>query len=793
MARFAIKTLEFDKVKVMLASKAATFLGKQQVTALQIESDFAKVKSLQEETAEALRVLDEGKRFPFGGAFNITADVKRAELGSVLLPEELLHILTTVEAFSSMKEFLAANGEMAPALAVYAAQMQQFPRLEKQIASAIDEHAEIKDTATPKLSGLRNAIQISKNRVKDKLDSILHDPNNQKYFQDNIVTMRGDRYVIPVKQEYKMNFPGIIHDQSGTGATLFIEPLAVVNLNNDIKRYAAEEREEMERILRQLTQNVGQEAVSILDTLELFTKIDVICAKALLAQEQHAVRPMLVLNGKVDIQQGRHPLLNKDIVVPLDVQLGEKFTMLLVTGPNTGGKTVALKAVGLFALMAQIGLFIPALSATLPVFRAVYADIGDEQSIEQSLSTFSAHMTNLISILSEVKAGDLVLVDEICAGTDPNEGAALAMSMLEHLHEQKVLTMVTTHYSELKTFAYGHEGMENASVEFDPISLRPTYRLLMGVPGSSNAFNISRRLGLSEAIIEQAGQLLNQEHVHMENVLQELDSERRRYESGSAEIEALRKESEQLRNALAYSKAEFERRKNDMLRKAKEQADDIYRRSRRESEAVLKELRSMKADYDAKRLEQAAEAARKKLNKTLSEDAPLPEGAPLTAKTAKKGLNVFVISLGKNGVITDVKGNEVTVQVGILKMNVPAAKCLLTKAQPANIDNEPKKRKGFTKNAAANYAHQMFVAKSGSAKQEIDLRGMTLDEAIPAVDKAIDDALITGIGQLRLIHGKGTGALRAGLTAYLENNCFVKKLETAALDAGGSGATVIDL
>ena len=793
MARFAVKTLEFDKVKAMLAAKAATFLGKQQATALQIESEFAKVKALQEETAEALRILDEGKRFPFGGAFNITADVKRAELGSVLLPEELLHILTTVEAFGSMKEFLAANGEMAPAFAEYAAQMQQFPRLEKQIASAIDEHAEIKDTATPKLGGLRNAIQISKNRVKDKLDSILHDPNNQKYFQDNIVTMRGDRYVIPVKQEYKMNFPGIVHDQSGTGATLFIEPLAVVNLNNDIKRYVAEEREEMERILRQLTQNVGQEASSILATLELFTKIDVICAKALLAQEQHAVRPMLILNGKVDIQQGRHPLLNKETVVPLDVQLGEKFTMLLITGPNTGGKTVALKAVGLFALMAQIGLFIPALSAALPVFRAVYADIGDEQSIEQSLSTFSAHMTNLISILNEVKAGDLVLVDEICAGTDPNEGAALAMSMLEHLHEQKVLTMVTTHYSELKTFAYGYEGMENASVEFDPVSLRPTYRLLMGVPGSSNAFNISRRLGLSEAIIEQAGKLLNQEHVHMENVLQELDSERRRYESGSAEIEALRKESEQLRNALAYSKAEFERRKNDMLRKAREQADDIYRRSRRESEAVLKELRSMKADYDAKRLEQAAEAARKKLNKTLSEDAPLPEGAPLTAKTAKKGLNVFVISLGKNGVITDVKGNEVTVQIGILKMNVPAAKCLLTKAQPANTDNESKKRKGYTKNAAANYAHQMFVAKSGSAKQEIDLRGMTLDEAIPAVDKAIDDALIAGIGQLRLIHGKGTGALRAGLTAYLENNRFVKKLETAALDAGGSGATVIDL
>jgi DNA mismatch repair protein MutS2 len=402
-------------------------------------------------------------------------------------------------------------------------------------------------------------------------------------------------------------------------------------------------------------------------------------------------------------------------------------------------------------------------------------------------------MTNLIGILHEVRAGDLVLVDEICAGTDPNEGAALAMALLEHLHEQGVMTMVTTHYSELKTFAYGHEGMENASVEFDPVSLRPTYRLLMGVPGSSNAFNISSRLGLDARIVEQAGRLLNQEHAHMESVLQELDSERRRYESGSAEIETLRRESEQLRNALAYSKSEFEKRKNEMLRKAREQADEIYRRSRRESESVLKELRSLKADFDTKRLEAAAEQARRKLNKTLSEDAPLPEGALLSAQTARKGLSVFVISLGKNGVITDVKGSEVTVQVGVLKMNIAAEKCLLTKAQPASTSAEPKTRKGFKKNAASNYAHQMFVAKSGSTRQEIDLRGMTLDEAIPVVDKAIDDALIAGLGQLRLIHGKGTGALRAGLTAYLSTNRFVRRLETAALDAGGSGATVIDL
>jgi len=788
MARYAIKTLEFDKVKNILADKTATSLGRQAVGAMRIESEFSKVKRLQEETAEALRIMDEGKRFPFGGAYNIVSEVKRAELGSTLDPEELLHIQTTAAAIRQMKFFLQDEAEIAPVLSEYANGLGIFTKLEKQITNAIDDHGEIKDSASTKLGGLRTAIQISKNRVKEKLDSLLHDPSNQKYFQENLVTMRGDRYVIPVKMEYKMNFPGIVHDQSGTGATLFIEPIAVVNLNNDIKRYMAEEKEEMERILRQLTANVGVEAPALLASLDILTDLDVICARAHLAQEQHAVRPQMLLKGKVEIKQGRHPLLNKDTVVPLDVELGERFSMLLITGPNTGGKTVALKAVGLFALMAQSGMFIPASSAKLPVFRAVYADIGDEQSIEQSLSTFSAHMTNLISILGEVKSGDLVLIDEICAGTDPNEGAALAMSMLEHLHKNEVLTMVTTHYSELKTFAYGHEGMENASVEFDPVSLRPTYRLLMGVPGSSNAFNISRRLGLAEDIVVQAGRLLNQEHVHMETVLQELEGERRKFESGSQEIERLRIESEHLRNELAFAKQDFERRKNEMLRKAREQADDIYRRSRRESEAVLKELRSMKADFDTKRLEQAAEEARKKLNKTLSEDAPLPEGAPLTKETAKKGLNVFVTSLGKNGTIIAVNGNDVTVQVGILKMNVPAKKCLVTKAQPVSAEPEStKKRK------KAGYSHQMFVAKSSSAKQEVDLRGMTLNEAIPVVDKAIDDALLAGISQLRLIHGKGTGALRAGLTAYLENNRFVKKLELASLETGGSGATVIDL
>lgn len=788
MARFAVKTLEFDKVKNMLASKTATSLGREAALAIQVESRFEKVKKLQQETAEALYILDNGRRFPFGGAHNIASDVKRAEIGGILDTEALMNIMTTIAAFKQMKLFLQDEAELAPVLNEYAENLCILTKLEKQIDSVVDDHGEIKDTASPKLSGLRNAILVSKNRVKEKLDSILHDPNNQKYFQDNIVTMRGDRYVIPIKQEYKMNFPGIVHDQSGTGATLFIEPLAVVNLNNDIKRYAAEEKEEIERILKQLSGNVGSEAANILSSLDTLTELDVICAKAYLAQEQHATRPMMLVGGKIEISKGRHPLLNQEQVVPLDIELGDKFNTLLITGPNTGGKTVALKAVGVFSLMAQCGMFVPALSAKLPVFRAVYADIGDEQSIEQSLSTFSGHMKNIISILAEVQSGDLVLIDEICAGTDPNEGAALAMAMIEHMHNQGILSIITTHYSELKSFAYERNGMENASVEFDPVSLRPTYRLLMGVPGSSNAFNISRRLGLAEEIVNQAGRLLNQEHAHMENVLQELEGERRKYESSSREIEQLRLESEHLRNELAHAKQDFERRKAEMLRKAREQADDIYRKSRRESEAVLKELRSLKADFDTKRLQQAAEEARKKLDKQFSEDAPVPEGQSLTKDNAKKGLHVYVISLGKNGIITDIKGNEVTVQVGILKMNIPMKSCLITKAQPVSSEPESvKKRK------KAGSAHQMFVAKSSSAKQEIDLRGMTLNEAIPVVDKAIDDALLAGINQLRLIHGKGTGALRAGLTAYLENNRFVRKMETASIETGGSGATVIDL
>ncbi len=783
MSRFSIKTLEFDKVKTRAAACAATEMGRDKLLALPVSADFGTVRRMLAETAEAKRLLDNAKRFPFGGLYNIASAVKRAKMGSVLEVDELQDIKTSAQEFAALKRFLLTGSDDHPNLAVYGRELQEFPKLVRQLEKAISEKGEILDTASVKLSGLRVGIASAKNRVKTQLEHILHDPDNQKYFQDALVTMRGDRYVIPIKQEYRLNFPGVIHDQSGTGATLFIEPLAVVNLNNEIKRYLVQEKEEVERILRHLSALAGSEADNLMRCLETATDVDVIATKAEFALQTQAVEPVLVQDGGLRIEKGRHPLLPKDTCVPLDISLGGTFQTLLVTGPNTGGKTVALKATGIFALMAQTGMFIPALHAELPVFHAIYADIGDEQSIEQSLSTFSGHMTNLVSILRDVRPGDLFLVDEICSGTDPNEGAALAMAILDYLTGRGVWSIVTTHYSELKTFAFGRKGMENASVEFNPDTLLPTYRLLMGVPGSSNAFSISRRLGLPDAIIDKAGAFLNEEHAHMEDVIQGLETQRRQYEESSRELEQLRFESETLRNELVFKKREFEKQRNELLRKARYQADEIYRNSRREAEAVLKELRHLRADADPQQLQETAMEARKRLNKQLSLEEPLPKGKPLTPKTAKEGMTVFVTNLRKDGIIREVKGREALVSVGVLKITLPLQECLLVKDAPKPQPERSKYRAGT--------AHELFVAKAESAAQEVDVRGMTTDEAVPYVDRAIDDALLAGMTQVRIIHGKGTGALRAGLHAYLKTHRSVAAFAMANESLGGAGVTIV--
>ncbi|MCQ2362097.1 MAG: endonuclease MutS2 [Acidaminococcaceae bacterium] len=786
--QFAIKTLEFDKVKSMVADKAATRLGREAIAGLRIATDYATVEHLLKQTGDALNLLNLGKRLPFGGCFDITQSLKKAEIGSVLEPEELLHVASTLAAINAMVAFLQLEKDNIPTLYEYRDRLDLFFKLEKQIFAIVDEHGEIKDSASPKLSGLRVSIITARNKVKQQLDEILHNNNNQKYFQDAIVTMRGDRYVIPIKQEYKMNFPGVVHDQSSTGATLFIEPLAVVNYNNDIKRYLAEEWEEIERILHQITLNIGEETSKIRNSLAIMTELDVVWARGNFALSTHAVEPQLMKEYYLNIHGGRHPLLDPQKVVPLSVELGKDIQMLLITGPNTGGKTVALKTVGLFALMMQSGMFLPALNVKMPIFQGVYADIGDEQSIEQSLSTFSAHMKTMIEILNVAKTGDLVLIDELCAGTDPNEGAALAMSILENLHNRNILTMVTTHYSELKTFAYSHQGMMNASVEFDAQTLMPTYKLLMGVPGSSNAFNISKRLGLQEELVENAKLMLNQEHIHMESVLQDLNEKRRDYEESTSVIEKARFEAEMLRNQLAYQKREFMKHRNDMLRKAKEEADEIYRASRRETEEVLKELRSFKNDFDAKKLQEFAAKAKEKLSVQFAVDTILPEGTPLTLATAKEGQSVFVTTFGKNGVITSVNSKDVSIRMGALRLNIKPEECILTKAQPVSAVPE-REKKGRKRSGH----HELMYKKNASIKLDVDLRRMLVEEALPVIDKAIDDAILSGADRLRIIHGKGTGALKAGVVPYLKQHSMVLEVLPAINEEGGAGATVIKI
>ena len=787
MAKFAVNTLEFDKVKVLLADQAGTSLGRRLALDLVSSSRFEQVKLAQEETAEAVQLLDEGKRLPLGGMTDISPLVKRTRVGSILEPEDFKAIGDTIDGLRHLKQFLLEDTENAPALRDYGPQLGDFTRLSKQLSSALDEKGNIKDNASVKLQGLRTGILAAKNRVKDKLTNILHDPNNQKYFQDALVTMREDRYVIPIKQEYRLNFPGVVHDQSASGATLFVEPMAVVNLNNDIKKYRLEEQAEVERILRTLTGHVGSEAENILSSLEVAAQVDLIGAKAALTQKLHCCRPMMILQQRLRITQGRHPLLDQEKVVPLDINLGDDFTTLLITGPNTGGKTVALKTVGVFALMAQAGMFVPAQEAILPVFGGVYADIGDEQSIEQSLSTFSGHMKNMISILEEVREGDLVLVDEVCVGTDPTEGAALAMAMIEYLYNKKVLTIMTTHYSELKTFAYEHEGMENASVEFDPETLRPTYKLLMGVPGSSNAFYISKRLGLPQEILDEAKTFIGEGHSNMERVLQNLEGERREYESRKDEIASLQREAEYLKNELTRQKQDLEKSRNAILRKAREQADELYRNARRESTSILKELRANQDMVESRKVEQLAELSRKVLNKNFSIDGkPLPEGQGLTSGNAAVGKKVYVKKIGQSGTIVALNGKEVTVRIGIMKMNLKLKDCLLLKEAPSQPRSTHRTLKKST-----SQGHNLFVKKAQDATVQIDARGKTVDEAIPYVDKAIDGAPLAGMDRFRLVHGKGTGMLRKGLLEYLDQHPNVLKTEMAPLNEGGFGATIV--
>ena len=778
-----LQTLEYNKVRAMLADKTSSVMGRELAEALIPTNDISLVRRQIDETAEAREIMAVATNVPLGGIRDIRAIIKRADLGAVLEPYELLAVGSTLYAARRMKTFFNELPKPVPLLSDLANNITVQRNIENIIESTISEQGSIRDDASVELARIRREIKMAQSRVKDKIDAILRSSEYQKYFQDVLVTMRGDRYVIPIKQEYRHNFPGIVHDQSASGATVFIEPMAVVNLNNDIKQLMAAEKNEIERILLMVSAHIGKAVSEITLTCQMLAQLDFAFAKANLSFDMRAQQPNINNKAYVNLQRARHPLIPGEVVVPIDVHIGKDFNTLLITGPNTGGKTVTLKTLGLFALMTQSGLFIPAASGSdMPVFNNIFSDIGDEQSIEQSLSTFSAHMTNLVRILRKVSSKDLVLIDEIGAGTDPDEGAALAMAILEYLLDIGSMTIATTHYSELKTFAFSRHGIENASVEFDIQTLKPTYRLLIGVPGSSNAFAISRRLGLEDKIINRARQLIDKDHAELETVLTSLEEQKLTYVKRNEEVTALEQQLSELRQKLTQEQETFALKKNQMISKAQEDAAMLLRQARREAEEIIAELKVQFSAQNVQERQRAITGARRrlrdnidKLNITEENDSPLP---PVKAETLRQGTSVYVTTLNQKGTVLMVNGDEVTVQLGIMKVNVPLSACRLA---------EEPERKIPKSNAGAN------LGKIKAVPRQVDIRGMTVDEAENVLEKYLDDAIMAGLNEVIVIHGKGTGALRKGVRIFLKNHHHVRDISIGEVNEGGDGATVVRL
>ena len=785
MEKESYKVLEYEKIREMLAARAGSSLGKERARSLQPSTDYAEVEEQLEQTAEAVRIHAVTSP-PFGGIHDLRPLLKKIHMGAVLTLEELVDIRSTLYAMRSVKEFFKGLEIEAPTLKEWAHGIEILGQLERRLENTLDEHGSLRDDASVELRRLRTEIQTTQNRIKERVGAALRAPENQKYFQEAIVTLRDERYVIPVKAEYRRFFPGIVHDQSATGATLFVEPMAIVELNNDVKQLVLSEQHEVERILRDLSQQIGGQQDILQENLSVLADFDFTFAKAKLAEDMDAQQPLMNQEGHARLRQARHPLIPRDRVVPIDIELGDAYTMLLITGPNTGGKTVSMKTFGLLVLMAQSGCFLPtAPDSTLPVYQNIYADIGDEQSIEQSLSTFSAHMTHIVDILSKVEADDLVLVDELGAGTDPEEGAALAMAILERLLAVKAATVATTHYSELKTFAYTREGIENACVEFDVKSLRPTYRLLIGIPGASNAFAISRRLGLSEAIILRAQQLVKEDHAQFEHVVNELEREKLVYEQHNAELAERQQRVTRLEQKVEAAKEDLSKRKGELIRKAREQSAALVRRTRREAEDIIDSLKKQYDDQGIHARQQAIQEARKRLDEAASAARPgimgqKHLGQKVDAKNLMVGDVVYLPKLDQKGTVVEISGREVTVQLGSLRTTQKAASCRFL--------SHAEKEKSAKSNATGG-----FLRKTAHVSREIDIRGLMVNEAEVVVGKFIDDAQMAGLTQILVIHGKGTGALRKGIHEYLKRHRSVDHFAFADLDEGGSGATVVFL
>lgn len=785
----ALKTLEYTKIIEMLAAHASSTLGKIRCEDLLPSCSLGEIEYKQEQTQDALSRLFQKGNINFGSAKDIRGSLKRLEIGSTLGITELLQICALLDNTSRVKSYGRREKETAQrdSLDDLFDALEPLPLLNTEIRRCILSEDEIADDASAALKQIRRSMKVTGERIHTQLAGMVNG-SARTYLQDAVITMRNGRYCIPVKAEYKGQVPGMIHDQSSTGSTLFIEPMAIVKLNNEIRDLEMKEAAEIEVILASLSNMAAQERENLRYDLENLVELDFIFARAALAMDMNATRPIFNTKGYISIRKGRHPLIDKKKVVPIDIHLGKEFHLLIVTGPNTGGKTVSLKTVGLLTLMGQAGLHIPALDRSeLSVFEEVYADIGDEQSIEQSLSTFSSHMTNVVSFIEKADPKSLVLFDELGAGTDPTEGAALAISILNYLQKQGIRAMATTHYSELKVYALSTPGVENASCEFDVETLRPTYRLLIGVPGKSNAFAISSKLGLPSYIIADAKQQISQEDESFEDVISTLEENRITIEKERMEIARYKSEVEDLKKQLETKQEKLNQQRDRILREANEQAHAILRDAKEYADQTIKDFNKFgKANISIKEMENKRQNLRKKMNKVESNMSKKEKKVTGNLKPSDLHLGdgVKVLSLNLKGTVStlpDAKG-YLLVQMGIMRSKIHISDLVLL--QEETVISAPNMQRTST--------GKIKMSKSSSVGIEINLLGRTVDEAIAELDKYLDDAYLAHIPSVRVVHGKGTGALRKGIHNYLRRVKYVSSFHLAEFGEGDAGVTIVN-
>lgn len=784
----SLKVLEFDKIRAMLSSQAVTAAAKKRAEELLPETDKYVIDKLQTETAEAESLLLKKGAPPIAPVNEVAGSVRRAVMGGTLSTGELLNCAHVLRIAGDIARYIDEDDFSVRYPTVNDMCMGLFAdkRTSVKIISAIIGDNEIADDASDNLLNIRRKIKSLGASIRETLTNMIKSPKYSSSLQDAIVTMRGDRFVVPVKSENRSAVPGIVHDSSASGQTVFIEPMAAVEINNKIAEQREKEKEEIERILASFSAMIAEDADGILRDLQIIASLDFSFAKAKLSQKMRASRPEINNDGIINIRKGRHPLIDRKTVVPTDIYLGEAFDTLVITGPNTGGKTVALKTLGLLTVMAEAGLHIPAAEGSkTAVFENVFADIGDEQSIEQSLSTFSAHMVNIVRILNEASYTSLVLFDELGAGTDPIEGAALAVAILERMKEIGARTAATTHYSEIKLYALETDRVENAACEFDVTTLRPTYKLLIGVPGKSNAFAISRRLGLDNSIIERANRLIDGESTKFEDVISSLEETRKQAEIEREEAEAARIETAHEREAAEKERAGIEKQRENILRDARRDAKRIYEQAKREADEIIKDMRNRAKTAAAGELENARQQLKKGLGEIedkLSEEVFRPNNPPIDPKKLILGQTVEVTGMGQTGRILtkpDKNGN-LSVQVGILKISTN-----VTALRLVNENKKDKKKQGTVSGFA--------TGKSLNISTELDLRGQLPDEAIINLDKYLDDAYLAGLETVRIIHGKGTGALRAAVQDFLRRYGKKISFRQGAFGEGDMGVTVVEL